>query len=103
MYGLAAAVGKIGAFVGTYVFPIIIDSFPAGPAQAAGPFYVGSGLAVFSAIIVYFLIPEIPVDHVSYLTLSSPHFQPVLSLFDSLLDLSLLRLGQLWNRTDRIA
>lgn len=25
-YGIAAAVGKVGAFIGTWVFPIIIDS-----------------------------------------------------------------------------
>lgn len=37
MYGVAAAVGKIGAFVGTWAFPAIIADFPAGELQP--PFY----------------------------------------------------------------
>lgn len=78
-----AAIGKIGAFAGVYAFPeskfptgcfikivrilnktfsvLVIARFPAGPAQSSGPFYVGSGLAILSAIIVFFLIPEVSV------------------------------------------
>lgn len=76
-----AATGKIGAFAGVYAFPeskvsgfikivrifnktfsvLVIARFPAGPAQSSGPFYVGSGLAILSAIIVFFLIPEVSV------------------------------------------
>lgn len=62
-YGLAAAIGKIGAFVGTWAFPAIIDAFPAGDAQAAGPFYIGSGLAIFSALCIFFLLREVEPDH----------------------------------------
>ncbi|SCZ96800.1 BZ3500_MvSof-1268-A1-R1_Chr4-1g06733 [Microbotryum saponariae] len=111
-YGIAAAIGKIGAFAGTYAFPKvglgnvpttapalfahyistsqIIASFPAGDKQASGPFWVGSGLgsfdfgmtaqvyilltlftlclihtAIFSAICVLFLVPEIHADHMT--------------------------------------
>jgi len=75
--GTAAAAGKIGAFAGTWAFPAIIADFPAGPKQGeravstnfvfsslrvadifveqdTGPFWIGSGLAVFSAIVVFF-------------------------------------------------
>lgn len=42
MYGAAAAIGKVGAFIGTYTFPQIIDAFPAGPKQDTGPFWIAS-------------------------------------------------------------
>ncbi|BGP02934.1 hypothetical protein RTBOTA2_005793 [Rhodotorula toruloides] len=58
MYGLAAAIGKIGAFCGTWAFPALINDFPEGPKQTSGPFWVGSGLAVVSALIALVLIPE---------------------------------------------
>ncbi|GAA5955294.1 hypothetical protein JCM21900_003036 [Sporobolomyces salmonicolor] len=63
MYGIAAAIGKIGAFVGTWSFPAIIDDFPVGPKQTSGPFWIGSGLAFLSAIIVFVLVPEVKADH----------------------------------------
>ncbi|KAJ7183190.1 MFS Git1p-related glycerophosphoinositol and glycerophosphocholine permease [Mycena filopes] len=65
-YGVAAAVGKVGAFVGTYAFPPMID----GTASFAkinpdkgntGPFWVGSGIAILSALVTYFFIE--PLDH----------------------------------------
>ncbi|KAG1844066.1 major facilitator superfamily domain-containing protein [Suillus subalutaceus] len=62
-YGIAAAVGKIGAFIGTWVFPLMITDF-GGSSSAkgnTGPFWVGSGLAILSAIIVYFFVK--PLDH----------------------------------------
>lgn len=62
-YGIAAATGKIGAFVGTWVFPVMITDF-GGSSSAkgnTGPFWVGSGLAILSAIVVYFLVK--PLDH----------------------------------------
>ncbi|KAG0152473.1 hypothetical protein CROQUDRAFT_649897 [Cronartium quercuum f. sp. fusiforme G11] len=58
-YGTAAAVGKIGAFVGTWAFPAIIKAFPVGPSQETGPFWVGSGLAILSAIVIWFTVEEI--------------------------------------------
>ncbi|KIY72410.1 MFS Git1p-related glycerophosphoinositol and glycerophosphocholine permease [Cylindrobasidium torrendii FP15055 ss-10] len=62
-YGVAAAVGKVGAFVGTWAFPPMIEAF--GGASTArgntGPFWVGSGLAVLSAIITFLFIK--PLDH----------------------------------------
>ncbi|GAA5921016.1 hypothetical protein JCM3775_004050 [Rhodotorula graminis] len=59
LYGLAAAIGKVGAYVGVWVFPRIIAAFPKGVSQTRGPFYVGSGLCFLSAIIVFLLVPEV--------------------------------------------
>lgn len=55
-YGIAAAIGKIGAFVGTYVFPVIIDA--AGDdttKQAQYPFWVSSSLGLFAASLALFI------------------------------------------------
>lgn len=80
-YGGAAAIGKIGAFAGTWAFPAIMcvprcslvipsclfigcsDAFPPGPKQDSGPFWIGSGLAILSALITFFMIPEVPANH----------------------------------------
>lgn len=63
-YGLAAASGKVGAFVGTWAFPPMIEAFGgAGTARGnTGPFWVGSGLSVLSAIITFFLIRPLTHD-----------------------------------------
>lgn len=58
-YGTAAAVGKIGAFVGTYVFPVIIKNAPNAVRQGQDPFYVSSALCIFSAFLAYFFLPQI--------------------------------------------
>ncbi|GAA5954253.1 hypothetical protein JCM3765_005332 [Sporobolomyces pararoseus] len=63
LYGFAAAFGKVGAFAGTWAFPAIIDRFPEGPKQTSGPFWIGSGLAFLSALIILFLVPEVKSDH----------------------------------------
>jgi len=63
-YGIAAAVGKVGAFVGIWAFPPMIDSF-GGPNSVkgnTGPFWVGSGLAILSALITYFFIKPLTHD-----------------------------------------
>jgi len=62
-YGIAAAVGKVGAFVGTWAFPPMIDAFGGSDTLKGntGPFWVGSGLAVLSALITFFFIK--PLSH----------------------------------------
>lgn len=62
-YGLAAAAGKIGAFVGTWSFPAIEKDFGSGNKGITGPFYVASGLALVSALVTFFFLPEINADH----------------------------------------
>jgi hypothetical protein len=58
-YGIAAAWGKVGAFVGTYLFPRIIAA--AGDnviKQGQYPFWVSSALCLFSAFVAL-LFPRI--------------------------------------------
>lgn len=63
-YGIAAAVGKVGAFIGTWVFPIIIDRFGGSNTVRGntGPFWIGSGLAILSALITLFFIRPLTHD-----------------------------------------
>jgi len=64
-YGVAAAIGKVGAFVGTWAFPPMIAAFShhsADPDRGnTGPFWVGSAMAILSAIVTYFFIH--PLSH----------------------------------------
>jgi MFS family permease len=63
-YGVAAAIGKVGAFIGTYTFPDIEDSFAKKSATLGitGTFWVGSGLAILSALITFFFIRPLTTD-----------------------------------------
>lgn len=62
-YGVAAAVGKIGAFVGAYIFPLIMDAGGNDTIkQGQYPFYVSSALCFLSAIITLTLLPHIGQD-----------------------------------------
>lgn len=57
-YAIAAAIGKIGAFVGTYVFPLLQDN-PNPIAAGQNPFFVASALCIFASIIVFFGLPHV--------------------------------------------
>ncbi|KAI0302380.1 major facilitator superfamily domain-containing protein [Multifurca ochricompacta] len=63
-YGLAAAIGKIGAFAGTWSFPVIINDFGGASSDRGntGPFWIGSGLAVLSALITLFFVRPLTHD-----------------------------------------
>jgi sugar phosphate permease len=63
-YGAAAAIGKVGAFIGTWAFPPIIDAFggPSSNRGNTGPFWIGSGLAILSALITFFFIQPVTAD-----------------------------------------
>ncbi|QPG74244.1 hypothetical protein FOA43_001569 [Brettanomyces nanus] len=58
-YGLAAAIGKIGAFSGTYAFPAFQAHFP-GYLGYQVPFYLASSLAILAGFLALFCLP--PVD-----------------------------------------
>jgi len=62
-YGLVAAIGKVGAFVGTWAFPPMITAFGGDKTARGntGPFWIGSGLAILSALIVLFFLS--PIGH----------------------------------------
>ena len=67
-YAVAAAMGKIGAFVGTYVFPVIQKHAPGGADGTRGgqdPFFVCSALCIFSAGLACFLLPHIGQDTIT--------------------------------------
>ena len=67
-YSIAAAFGKIGAFVGTYLFPIIQDNAPGGATGTRGgqdPFFVSSSLCIFSAFLAFFFLPNIGQDTIT--------------------------------------
>ncbi|KAG5979514.1 hypothetical protein E4U55_005090 [Claviceps digitariae] len=62
-YGIASAVGKIGAFVGTFVFPYIQAAGGEDTiASAQYPFWVASSLCILSAAIAFFFLPNIAQD-----------------------------------------
>jgi len=63
-YGTAAAIGKVGAFVGTWAFPPIIDDFGGSATDRGntGPFWIGSGLAILSALITFAFIRPLTTD-----------------------------------------
>lgn len=66
-YGVAAAIGKIGAFVGTKTFPYIIDHF-GGPKTVRGnqgPFWISSSLCIFSACLALFCLPSLTQDSIT--------------------------------------
>jgi hypothetical protein len=63
-YAIAAATGKIGAFVGTYVFPLL-QANPNPIRAGQNPFFVASALCIFASLIVYFGLPH--VGQVSWL------------------------------------
>ncbi|KAI9824768.1 MAG: hypothetical protein M1832_001596 [Thelocarpon impressellum] len=64
-YGVAAAMGKVGAFVGSFVFPIIQANAPNATRAGQDPFFVASSLCVLSAAIAFFLLPQIGQDQIS--------------------------------------
>lgn len=65
-YAIAAAFGKVGAFVGTYVFPYIEKAGGSNAnASAQYPFYVSSSFCVLMAFLVLFGLPNIDQDTIT--------------------------------------
>jgi MFS family permease len=64
-YGMAAAIGKIGAFIGTYVFPYIEDAGGNATQSAQYPFWVSSSLCILSAALALFCLPHIGQDTIT--------------------------------------
>ncbi|KAL7663889.1 Major facilitator superfamily (MFS) profile domain-containing protein [[Candida] zeylanoides] len=60
-YGIAAAVGKIGAFVGTWVFPVIVKKYDkiSPDLGMQVPLYISSALCMVSTFLVIFCCPSI--------------------------------------------
>ncbi|KAJ3069138.1 hypothetical protein HDU98_007803 [Podochytrium sp. JEL0797] len=65
-YGIAAAVGKLGAFIGTFVFPYIVAAGGDNDVLSAQyPFYVAGSLCIVAAGIAYFFVPEVSQDMIA--------------------------------------
>ncbi|ODV59561.1 Git1p [Ascoidea rubescens DSM 1968] len=63
-YSIAAAMGKVGAFVGTYTFSIIVKN-AGGYDTVSGlqaPYWVASSLCLVSAILILFFLPSVDPD-----------------------------------------
>ena len=58
-YSYAAAIGKIGAFVGTYVLPLAQNNAPNEIRAGQDPFFISSSLCIFSAFLAWFCLPQI--------------------------------------------
>lgn len=66
-YAFAAASGKIGAFIGNYLYPILVAD--AGSNVIKGnqyPFWVASSLCIVSALLAFFCLPEIGQDMIDH-------------------------------------
>lgn len=61
-YGVAAAVGKVGAFVGTWVFPVIQANASTEVRKGQDPFWVASALAVGAAAVAWWGLPDVGQD-----------------------------------------
>ncbi|PGH14251.1 hypothetical protein AJ80_05991 [Polytolypa hystricis UAMH7299] len=64
-YGIAAAIGKVGAFAGTYVMPIIQARAPNAVRAGQDPFFVASALCIASALLAVFGLPHIGQDTIT--------------------------------------
>lgn len=62
-YSIAAAIGKVGAFAGSYAFTRIAADFdkanPDSPTAYKGDFYVASALAIVAGIIAFFFVGDL--------------------------------------------
>ena len=66
-YGIAAAFGKIGAFVGTYVFPDIVNAAGSDVVkQGQYPFWVASCLCMLEVFLAVFCLPRIGQDTIEH-------------------------------------
>lgn len=63
-YGFAAAMGKVGAFVGGKTLILLYDQYVETDPIKAGqyPFYISSALCILSAALALFLLPHIGQD-----------------------------------------
>ena len=63
-YGIAAAFGRIGAFIGSKTLIILYNKYAETDPVKAGqyPFFIASSLCIFSAAVALFLLPYVGQD-----------------------------------------
>ncbi|KAI6025699.1 hypothetical protein F5J12DRAFT_910973 [Pisolithus orientalis] len=61
---IAAAIGKVGAFIGVWAFPQIIDALGGSETVKGniGLFWLGSGLATLNVVVTFFLVNPLTHD-----------------------------------------
>ncbi|KAL1985985.1 hypothetical protein VTN96DRAFT_7120 [Rasamsonia emersonii] len=64
-YGIAAAMGKVGAFVGTYVLPLAQENAPNPIRAGQDPFFISSSLCILSAVLTWLFMPYIGQDTIT--------------------------------------
>ena len=64
LYGIAAAIGKVGAFSGSYAYPQIREDLGGKDSNLGneGPFYIAGSLAFFACVLVALFIPPVRMD-----------------------------------------
>ncbi|KAI6025572.1 hypothetical protein F5J12DRAFT_438563 [Pisolithus orientalis] len=64
IYNIAAAIGKVGAFIGMWVFPQVIDAFGGSKTMKGiiSLFWIGGGLAILNAVVTFFLVKPLTYD-----------------------------------------
>ena len=90
-YGIAAAIGKVGALVGTYAFPSFQRHYHGNEGYQV-PFWLASSMAAFAGLLALFFLP--PVDQES---LSREDFRFLTYLSENGFDISTLGDGSLLN------
>lgn len=90
-YGIAAAIGKIGAFAGTYAFPSFIKHYP-GVKGYQVPFWLASSLAIFAGFLALFGLPSVDQE-----AMQREDFNFLAYLNDNGFDISTLGDGTLLN------
>ncbi|KAJ5513377.1 Major facilitator superfamily domain general substrate transporter [Penicillium fimorum] len=65
-YSYAAAIGKVGAFVGAYVIPVIQKNAPNPTRAGQDPFFVSSALCILAAFMAIFMLPQINQDTITF-------------------------------------
>lgn len=92
-YGIAAALGKIGAFVGTYAFPSFQNHYP-GVKGYQVPFWLASSLAIFAGLLALFGLPAVDQE-----AMQREDFEFLTYLNENGYDISLLGDGTLLQAT----
>ncbi|KAF2097716.1 phospholipid transporter [Rhizodiscina lignyota] len=65
-YGIAAAWGKVGAFIGTYILPVIQDNAATKLQAGQNPFWVASSMAMFASFMALVGLPAIRQNTIEY-------------------------------------
>jgi hypothetical protein len=65
-YGIAAAFGKVGAFIGSKTLIILYNHYAENEPIKAGqyPFFIASALCIFSAALALFALPHISQESI---------------------------------------